>query len=469
MARPHTVHRCTECGGATGRWAGRCPVCGAWNTLVEELDAPVRPAGVAGGRAGAEPGALPAGGERPVLMKDIGAEALRPRPTGMDELDRVLGGGLVPGSVTLLAGEPGTGKSTLALQALGAMADRGRRCLLVSGEESKTQIQGRARRLGVSGETLWVVSETCLPDILAAMAEVEPDACVIDSIQTLFDPALDSGPGSVAQVRHCSARLVEAAKWSPAGGGTATVLVGHVTKEGAIAGPRVLEHVVDTVLSFEGDRHHGLRLLRALKHRFGPTGELGLFEMAAEGLVSVSDPSAHLLGDRRPGIAGSVVLASMEGGRPLLVEVQSLAMQANSVPMPRRSAQGLDQGRLPMLLAVLEKRGGVKLSDHEVYVSVAGGVKVGEPASDLAVVLALVSGCWGRALSQDVVAFGEVGLGGEVRQVGQAPRRLAEAARLGFRRAIVPASVTEAPADIELVPVALVSDALALLGPPDRG
>lgn len=463
MPRARSIHRCTDCGGATSRWVGRCPACGAWNTLVEELDVPT--AAGPGGSAGPAPG-RPGGGDRPVLVRDVSASGLRPSRTGLDELDRVLDGGLVPGSVTLVAGEPGIGKSTLLLQALGAMADRGRRCLLVSGEESKTQVQSRARRLGTLADTLWVVSETCLPDILAAISEVEPDVCVVDSIQTLFDPALESAAGSVAQVRHCAARLVEAAKREVgAGPGTAVVLVGHVTKEGAIAGPRVLEHVVDTVLSFEGDRHHGLRLLRAVKHRFGPTGELGLFEMGSEGLSAVADPSAHLLGDRRPGIPGAVVLPAMEGARPLLVEVQSLVVPAASSAPARRSTQGLDAGRLPLLLAVLDRRAGLDLSGLEVYVSVVGGVKVTEPAADLAVIMALASAYSGFSLPVDTVAFGEVGLGGELRQVVHAPRRLAEAARLGFRRAVVPASVKEAPAGLELVKVRTVFDAVDQLGP----
>ncbi|MHB1447403.1 MAG: DNA repair protein RadA [Acidimicrobiales bacterium] len=455
MARARTVHRCEECGAVTTRWAGRCPTCGAWNALVEEIDLSAGPRRTSGGPA-APPGWLPGLGDRPVRMAEVEAQSARAVPTGMAELDRVLDGGLVPGSVTLVAGEPGTGKSTLLLQAAGALAASGRRALVVSGEESKAQVQARARRLGTLSEGLWVASETCLPDIMAAMAEVEPHLCIIDSIQTVHDPALESAPGSVAQVRHCAQRLVATAKEA----GTAVVMVGHVTKEGSIAGPRLLEHVVDTVLTFEGERHQGLRLLRAVKHRFGPTGELGLFEMAGAGLVEVADPSAHLLGDRRPGISGSLVLPAMEGGRPLLVEVQSLVMEAGNPAMARRSAQGLEAGRIPMLLAVLERRADLKLASMDVYVSVVGGVRVSEPAADLAVLLSIASAHQGGAVADDTVVFGEVGLGGEVRQVVHTPRRLAEAQRLGFRRAVVPASVTEGPPGLVLERVTHLVDAI---------
>jgi DNA repair protein RadA/Sms len=395
-------------------------------------------------------------------MSVIDADASRPVPTGLGEMDRVLSGGFVPGSATLVAGEPGTGKSTLLLQTAGAAAQAGRRCLVVSGEESRTQVQARAQRLGTLAESLWVLSETCLPDVLAAVSEVEPHLLVVDSIQTLYDPALDSHPGSVGQVRHCAQRLVNGAKES----GAALVMVGHVTKDGAIAGPRQLEHLVDTVLSFEGDRHHGLRLLRAIKHRFGPTGELGLFEMGGAGLVEVADPSAHLLGDRRPNLSGCLVLPAIEGGRPLLVEVQSLVMSTGNEAMARRSAQGLDSGRLPMLLAVLDRRAGIKLSKSDVYVSVVGGVRVTEPAADLAVLLSLASAEYGRALPDDTVVFGEVGLGGEVRQVAHGPRRLAESARLGFRRAIVPASLAEGPPGLQLDRVERLDQAVARMGSP---
>ena len=455
MGRLRTVQRCTECGSSTPRWTGRCPSCGAWNSLVEEVEEAAPAAAAHAGTARSR------NGERPVLLSSVEGDGAGAVATGIEELDRVLAGGLVPGSVTLLAGEPGIGKSTLTLQAAGTVASTGAGCLLVSAEESRAQVRTRAERLGALSPTLWVVSETCLPDVLAAMAEVEPHLCVIDSVQMLFDPALESAPGSVAQVRHCAHRLVEAAKSS----GTAVVLVGHVTKEGTVAGPRVLEHVVDTVLSFEGDRHHALRMLRAVKHRHGPTGELGLFEMRGDGLVGVSDPSSLLLADRRPGLAGSIVVPAMEGGRPLLVEVQALTVNVQGEAPARRSVQGLDAGRLPMLLAVLDTRLTLdpRLARRDVYTSVVGGIRVGEPAADLGVVLALLSACQNRAVDAGTVAFGEVGLGGEIRQVAHTPRRLAEAARLGFTRAVVPHSTADAPPGIELVRMATVGEAAGIV------
>ena len=397
--------------------------------------------------------------ERPVLVADVEMGEWRTRPTGIGELDRVLGGGLVPGSATLVGGEPGIGKSTLLLQAAAAMASAGARCLLVSAEESTQQVRLRAGRLGALEAGLWLVAQTSLTGVLAAVDEVKPDILIVDSIQTVFDPEIGSAPGSVVQVRECAHQLVGLAK----GRGLATVLVGHVTKDGNLAGPRVLEHVVDTVLSFEGERHHSLRLLRASKHRFGPTGELGLFEMAGAGLVGVPDPGALFLGDRRPGVPGSVVVPAMEGQRPLLVEVQALVTRTE-LPVPRRSAQGLDPGRLSLVLAVLAERAGLSLAKLDVYASSVGGVRVTEPAADLAVALALASAATGRALPADLVACGEVGLAGELRQVGHAGRRLAEAARLGFRRAIVAASGPDAPTGFEVVKLASLGDALRCLG-----
>jgi DNA repair protein RadA/Sms len=369
----------------------------------------------------------------PVALTDIGADTGAPVPTGVAELDRVLDGGLVPGSVTLLGGEPGIGKSTLLLQAAADLAGRGLRCLLVSAEESPVQVRRRAERLDAIVPGLWLVAETSMPAILDAVAETRPDVLVVDSIQTVWDPELESPPGSVVQVRGCAHQLVGLAKAD----GPATVLVGHVTKDGSLAGPRVLEHLVDTVLSFEGDRHHALRLLRAVKHRFGPTGELGLFEMGGRGLQGVADPGGLFLADRRPDTPGSVVFPSIEGQRPLLVEIQALVVKTPMVT-PRRSATGFDAGRLALLLAVLDQRAGVSLTHHDVYVSVVGGVRVADPGADLAVCLALVSALSGQPVGADVVALGELGLGGEVRQVAQTPRRLAEAARLGFTRALLP-------------------------------
>src|SRR3954453_21650666 len=322
MAKLRTVHRCTDCGQSTPKWAGRCPACGAWNTLVEDVEE-------MGGPATPPLTLLPSG--RPLPIAEVDTADFTSRSTGIDELDRVLGGGLVPGSVTLVGGEPGIGKSTLLLQMLAAMARGGARCLLVSAEESSQQERMRAGRLGAVESRLWTVSETVLPSIRAALDEVKPDYLVVDSIQTVVDPELGSVPGSVVQVRGCAHQLAQEAKQ----GGMAVVLVGHVTKDGSLAGPRVLEHVVDTVLAFEGERHHALRLLRATKHRFGPTNELGLFEMAGDGLIGVPDPSHLFLGDRRVGVAGSAVAPTMEGQRPLLVEVQALTIDTNA-PIARR-------------------------------------------------------------------------------------------------------------------------------------
>jgi DNA repair protein RadA/Sms len=453
MSKLRTVHRCSECGGAAPKWSGRCGTCGAWNTLIEELDEP-RPA------AGHASLSLL---DRPVPVADVDLAQWSARPTGIGELDRVLGGGLVPGSVTLLGGEPGIGKSTLLLQAVSSLARRGARCLLVSAEESKQQVRLRAERLGTLEPALWLVSETSMPGILAAVGEVVPDIVIVDSIQSVHDPELGSAPGSVAQVRECAHQLVRLAKERA----LATVLVGHVTKEGGLAGPRVLEHVVDTVLSFEGERHHALRLLRAVKHRFGPTGELGLFEMGELGLSGVPDPSGLFLGDRslEHGMAapGSVVMAAMEGNRPLLVELQAL-VAGTDFPQPRRSAQGLDSGRLSLLLAVLEQRVGVAFTGADVYASAVGGVRVVEPAADLPLALALASAVSGRPLPPGLIACGEVGLSGEVRQTAHTARRLQEAARLGFTRALVPVSSPEAPAGMEAVRVATLADAVHRLG-----
>ena len=446
MARPRTVFRCQACGGTAPKWAGRCPSCGEWNQLVEERDVPAA-------RLDAPRG------EPPVPIDQVSLEGWDPSPVGLPELDRVLGGGLVPGSVTLLGGEPGIGKSTLLLQAAAAVAGRGATVLYVSAEESTQQVRLRADRLTALRPRLLVVAESSVPAVLAHVAETSPDLLVVDSIQTVHDPDLGSAPGSVAQVRESAARLVAAAKER----GMATVLVGHVTKDGALAGPRVLEHLVDTVLSFEGDRHHGLRLLRAVKHRFGPTTELGVMEMAGDGLRPVDDPSGLLLADRREGVPGSVVTATVEGRRPLLVEVQALTSVSTAVN-PRRSVQGLDTGRAAMVLAVLAERAGVPVDLADVYALAVGGVRVVEPAADVALALAVASAMSDDPLPDDLVAVGELGLGGELRQVAHADQRLREAARLGFRRAVVPFTAPEPPAGIEALRAATLTDALALVG-----
>jgi DNA repair protein RadA/Sms len=395
----------------------------------------------------------------PTPITALTGPAARPVPTGLPEFDRVLGGGLVPGSVTLLGGEPGAGKSTLLLDLAAREAAAGRRALYVSAEEGAHQVRARAERLGALHADLWLLAETVLPDIVGAFDVVRPDVVVIDSIQTVVDPEIGTAPGSVVQVRECAHQLVQQARAR----GTAVILVGHVTKDGALAGPRVLEHVVDTVLAFEGDRHHALRLLRAAKHRFGATSELGVFEMTGEGLVGVADPSGLFLADRRCGVPGSAVVAALDGHRPLLVEVQALVTRSTAAT-PRRSAQGVDPARLAMLLAVLQERAGWRFSDAEVYVSAVGGIRLLEPGIDLGLCLALASSLGAGAVPASLVACGEVGLGGEVRHAAQTVRRLTEAARLGFRRALVPASASAPVAGIELVPVAHIGEALTAAG-----
>ncbi len=446
MPRSRTVFRCMSCGADAPKWSGQCGTCSEWNTLAEELDAPSL----------AETHAPP---PPPVPITAVRASDGRPVPTGLSEVDRVLGGGLVPGSVSLLGGEPGVGKSTLVLQLLGARARAGATTLYVTGEESTDQVRLRADRLGVLHDGVLLSAATSLPDVLHHITSVRPELCVVDSVQTLHDPGYTSAPGSVTQVRECAHQLVQTAKST----GTTVVLVGHVTKEGHLAGPRVLEHVVDTVLAFEGDRHHALRLLRANKHRFGGTDELGLFSMDPTGLHAVPDPSDMFLGDRRPGVAGSVVVPALEGHRPLLVEVQSL-VASSALANPRRSAQGIDSGRLSLLLAVLDRRAEVPVGALDVYAMTVGGVKVIEPGADLAICIALASAFVGRPLPPTMVACGEVGLGGELRRVSRIDHRLSEAARLGFTSAVVPASTHAVDAPITLLRAETLFDALGLVG-----
>ena len=443
MARDRTTFLCDDCHHEALQWAGRCPSCGAWNTLSQTVHAGA-PAVGATGRSRAQP------------LGEVDPARWVPQPTGVAELDRVLSGGLVPGSVTLLGGEPGIGKSTLVLQALATMADRAERVLYVSGEEAAQQVRLRAERLGALQPTLWFVAETQVAEVVRHIDDVGPSVVVVDSIQTLTDTSVGSSAGTPGQIRECAARLVHEAKSR----GVAIVLVGHVTKDGEIAGPRILEHLVDTVLSFAGERHHALRLLRAVKHRFGTTDELGLFEMTDRGLVGLPDPSRLFLADRRPGVAGSVVVPTLEGHRPLLVELQAL-VTGEAPGSPRRSAQGLDSGRLAFLLAVLEQRVGLSLSRTDVYALAVGGVRVVEPAADLALALAVASTQLDQPIPPDLVVMGEVGLGGELRQVAQTGRRLAEAARLGFGRALVPDSAPEGPTGIDLVRVPTLQAAIA--------
>jgi DNA repair protein RadA/Sms len=449
MAKLRAVFRCTECGTSAPKWAGRCPGCEAWNTLVEEIEesSAVSHAALLGTR------------DLPVPISEVDADEWQPRSTGVGELDRVLGGGLVPGSVTLVGGEPGIGKSTLLLQAVASIAAGGSKVLYVSAEESKQQVRLRAERLGALHPDLWLASETVVPHILSSVDEIDPAVLVVDSIQTVHTPEIGSASGSVAQVRESAARLVTAAKER----NVSVVLVGHVTKEGGLAGPRVLEHIVDTVLAFEGDRHHALRLLRAAKHRFGSTDQLGLFEMTEQGLLGVPDPSRLFLADRRRGVCGSAVVPTMEGHRPLLVEVQALVTRS-SLPSPRRSAQGLDSGRVALLLAVLGERAGFSFAEQDVYALAVGGVKIVEPAADLGVALALASALANTPLPEDIVVCGEVGLGGEVRQVSHCDRRLAEAARLGFTRALVPRLSPDPPAGMTAMRVGTLLEAIEAVG-----
>ena len=425
MAAPKALYTCRECGGTSPKWLGQCPHCKAWNTLEEGVaETPAKHRYQTGplGLAKTQPVAT---------LADIEAAEVERERTGQDELDRVLGGGLVAGGVVLIGGDPGIGKSTLLLQAADAMSAR-LKVLYVTGEESGAQVALRARRLGLGGRAVRVLAEIHLEQILATLAAEKPAVAVIDSIQTLYSEQLTSAPGSVAQVRECAAQLTRAAK----AGGTAVVLVGHVTKEGAIAGPRVLEHIVDTVLYFEGDTHSSFRLVRAIKNRFGAVNEIGVFAMTERGLKGVSNPSAIFLSTQGDPVPGACVLVTLEGTRPLLVEIQALVDSGGA--SPRRLSVGLDRDRLAMLLAVLHRHAGVSCMDQDVFVNAVGGVRIGEPAADLAVLLAITSSLRGRALPRGFVAFGEVGLAGEVRPAPRGQERLKEAAKLGFSVAVVP-------------------------------
>jgi DNA repair protein RadA/Sms len=452
VARLRTVYICSDCGAQHPKWNGQCATCGAWNTLVEDVvgsDTPLVSKTVAVNRS------LNATSE-PLPIMNVAHSAAAATPTGIGELDRVLDGGLVPGSVTLVSGEPGIGKSTLLLQMVGAWSQNS---LYVSAEESAQQVRLRAERIGIAGDHTYLVSAMSLGDIVAAIDKVKPSLVVVDSVQTIADESVESAPGSVTQVRECAFRLVQEAKAR----NVAVVLVGHVTKDGNIAGPRLLEHVVDTVVSFEGDRLHPLRMVRAIKHRFGTTNELGLFEMTDRGLVGVPDASNMLLADRQQGVAGSVVVPTIDGQRPLLVEVQALTTKVATGITPRRSAQGVESSRLAMLLAVLERRAKIPFASLEVYASVVGGVRLNDPGSDLALCLALASAAMDKPVHSDMVALGEVGLGGEIRHVTHLERRVIEAERMGFRRVLIPSS-SKAPElrRATLVRASTLSDALSL-------
>lgn len=458
MSKSHGAFFCKECGTESRQWVGRCPGCGEWNTLVE-APAPA-PAAAAPGRAARGSGAaVPI--TRPQSLYSFDVVEGAAHPTGIAELDRVLGGGLVKASTTLLGGEPGVGKSTLLLQVMGAVARRGRRVLVVSAEEAGGQIRSRAERLGLRVEELQVLNSTSVDDACSAIEADRPELVVVDSIQTVHDPASASGAGSVNQVTLCAQRLIAAAHASAA----ALVLVGHVTKDGGLAGPRVLEHMVDTVLTFEGDQARQLRMLRAVKHRFGPTGELGLFEMGAGGLVGVSDPGSRFVGEHREGVTGSAVAATVDGHRTLIVEVQALVVKLNAAEATARWAtQGIDQRRVSLLAAVLSKRAGISTSGHDVYAATTGGARVTEPGADLALCLALASSRSEIPVPADLVAFGEVGLSGDVRPVGRGEARLREAARLGFRRALVPRSEACQVKGLVVEPVSDLREAIRAAG-----
>ena len=428
MAAPKTTYVCSECAASSPRWLGKCPGCGAWNTLVETAaEAPAAGRNRLGsGHAALAPSAAVQ------ALAAIKAEDVARTSTGQPELDRVLGGGIVEGGVVLIGGDPGIGKSTLLLQALDALQCANLEALYVTGEESGAQVALRAKRLGITGSQVAVLAEIQLEKIIATLAARQPAVAVIDSIQTVYSDQLTSAPGSVAQVRECAAHLTRWAKAS----GCAIVLVGHVTKDGQLAGPRVLEHMVDTVLYFEGDTHSSFRLIRAIKNRFGAVNEIGVFAMTERGLKGVSNPSAIFLSQHAQPVPGSCVLVTLEGTRPMLVEIQALVDSGG--PSPRRLSVGLERDRLAMLLAVLHRHGGVATGDQDVFVNAVGGVRISEPAADLAVLLAITSSLRGKALPKGFIAFGEVGLAGEVRPAPRGQERLKEAAKLGFSVALIP-------------------------------
>ena len=455
--KPKTVFACQECGAQAPKWLGRCNDCGAWNSYVEERQAPERATAVG---AGAPRYSL-AATSGPQLYADIDTVVAERISTGIGEFDRVLGGGVVPGSLVLIGGEPGIGKSTLLLQAAAHFAASVGPVLYSSGEESEHQIKSRGERLGVQPAPLYILAETCLERILEEIARLRPAFIIVDSVQTVFSLKFQSAPGSIGQVRESATQLLFAAK----GQNIPTFLVGHVTKDGAIAGPKALEHIVDTVLYFEGEKHHAHRVVRAVKNRFGAVSELGVFEMTGAGLRGVPNPSQLFLAERRAGAPGSAVLACVEGSRPLLVEVQAL-VSSTTYGNARRMASGVDQNRLSLLLAVLEKRAGVNLMADDVFVNVAGGIAVDEPAADLAITGAVASSLRNRTVRAGTAVFGEVGLAGEVRGVSQAALRVREAAQMGFTRCVLPegnCSPDDVPAGIELVGVKTVADALEQL------
>jgi len=453
---PKSVFVCQSCGAQAPKWMGRCADCGEWNTLVEEV------AAAQGSGAGTHRYGQFSASASATLYADVEPARGARLSTGIDEFDRVLGGGIVPGSLVLLGGEPGIGKSTLLLQAAARFSQTVGPVLYASGEESEHQIKSRGERLGVGEAPLYLLSETCIEHILAESARVKPALVVVDSVQTVWSSKLQSAPGSVGQVREAATQLLFAAK----GHDVPTVLVGHVTKDGSLAGPKVLEHVVDTVLSFEGERHHAHRVVRAVKNRFGAVSELGVFEMTGSGLRAVPNPSKLFLSERASGTPGSAVLCCVEGSRPILVEVQAL-VSTSSYGTARRMAIGIDQSRLSLLLAVLEKRAGLSLGGDDVYVNIAGGMTIDEPAADLSVVAAVASSLRNRGLAPATAVFGEVGLSGEVRGIPQAPLRIREAVQMGFTRIVLPAGNVDGadptPGGCELIGVRTIGEALDAL------
>ena len=430
MAKTKTVFYCTSCGNETPRWQGRCPACGAWNTIEEHVEKPTV--------SGTKGKSAPVGqSRRPQKLSDVAAEGEIRFSTGMGELNRVLGGGAVAGSLVLVSGAPGIGKSTLLLQICSSLC-AGRKVLYVSGEESERQLKLRAERLGVAPEELYILSETRLSDILEAASELKPDILIVDSIQTMYNEENDSSPGSVSQVKDCTMSMMQLSKSS----GITVFVVGHINKDGNIAGPKVLEHMVDCVLYFEGDPNSSYRLLRAAKNRFGSTNEIGVFEMRDAGLVEVPNPSQMLLDGRPEGASGTCVACVMEGTRPVLAEVQALVAKT-TMNVPRRASDGFDFNRAVLMLAVMEKRAGMKMSLFDVYINVIGGLRLDEPAADLPIVLALASSYRDQCIADDLVAIGEVGMTGEIRAVSHMNQRLAEITRLGFRKCIIPRGGSE--------------------------
>ena len=450
---PKTIYICEECGSQSPKWLGKCPHCGKWNTLVEQTVEP-EPAVRAARRASM----AATGDNHATRFEDMEIPAYMRSETGLGELDRVLGGGLVTGSVVLLSGEPGIGKSTLLMQISDALGQN-RRVLYVSGEESGGQLKLRAKRLGVSGEHLYILTETNLESILAEADKVKPDVMILDSIQTIYSDAANSSPGSVSQVRECALTFINKAKSN----GTSMLLVGHVNKEGGIAGPKVLEHMVDAVLYFEGERQQAYRIIRAVKNRYGSTNEIGVFEMTDHGLDEVANPSEMLLSGRPKNVSGNCALCTVEGTRPLIAEVQAL-VTPTVFPAPRRTGNGVDYNRMCLILAVLEKRLGLKFYQNDVYMNVIGGLSISEPAADLAIAAALVSSLTDRVVPDDLIIIGELGLAGECRAVTNLELRVREAARLGFTRAIVPYRNVEkrkiAVDGMTIIPVKGISEVL---------